>query len=249
MRAFTIIGSTILVTAAAGGVWWLRSAAPPTPVAAPRNEAVQRAAPAERFDAALAHLVHSGGDTLRLDDFPASDTHFQTLAAAERLRVLRISGGQCSAAAARWLATMPHLEQLHLRNVALDDAAIEALTDSKSLWLLNVSGAKLSPQAIAQLADLPRLRQLRLGLKGAADNGDAYAAAVAKIEGLQSLHLIGIGVTDQGLRPLASLPRLQSLYLDDTRISEDGWTWLFTNHSHLHVHIDQQHHDRDPQRH
>ena len=245
MRAFTIIGGIVL----ASGAWWLLARTPAPPAAPPQREAVGPAAPAERFAAALAQVVNSGGDTLRLDDFPATDAHFQTLSELERLRVLRLSGGQCSAAAARSLANMPQLEQLHLRNVALDDAAIAAIAESRSLWLLNVSGAAVSPQAIERLADLPRLRQLRLGIKGAVGNGDAYAAAVAKIEGLQSLHLIGIGVTDQGLRALAKLPRLQSLYLDDTQISEDGWTWLFTNHSHLHVHIDQQHHDRDPQRH
>jgi len=32
-------------------------------------------------------------------------------------------------------------------------------------------------------------------------------------------------------------------------VTDEGWDWLFQNKSHLHVHIDQKHHDRDPQKH
>src|SRR5690606_2919053 len=105
---------------------------------------------------------------------------------------------------------------------------------------------EISPAAIERLAELPQLRQLRLAVPGG-DNG--FAAAVAAIRTLRSVHLIGIAVTDAGLQELATLPQLQSLYLDDTEISDQGWVWLFENRPGLHVHIDQKHHDRDPQRH
>jgi hypothetical protein len=45
------------------------------------------------------------------------------------------------------------------------------------------------------------------------------------------------------------MPNLQSLYLDDSLVTETGWEWLFEEVPNLHVHVNQQHHDRDPQAH
>ncbi len=209
-----------------------------TPTAARSNE--------EAFAAALNQLVSSGGDLIRLDHFFATDDHVEVLANVERLRVIRIDGGKLTPAAGRRLAEMPHLEQLHLRNVEFDDAFVQEVSQSRTLWLLNLAAANVSPAAVAQLAQMPQLRQLRLAIPGG-DN--SYAAAVASIQTLQSVHLIGIAITDEGLQELAQLPALQSLYLDDTDITDEGWVWLFEHRPGLHVHIDQKHHDRDPQRH
>ena len=204
--------------------------------------------PASTFATALAYLVDHGGDTIRLDDFAATAEHFKTLAAVERLRVIRVEGGELNASAAAALAAMPHLEQLHLRGVAIDDAALRSLSGSQSVWLLNLAGEelRLSAAAISELGQMPRLHQLRLAIP----SGDRQiAAAVADIERLRSVHLIGIAVDDEGLRSLARLPELESLYLDDAMVSDQGWLWLFDNRPGLHVHIDQRHHDRDPQSH
>ncbi len=200
----------------------------------------------EVFAAAISQLVRSGGDTVRLDNFYATDEHIEVLANVERLRVVRIDGGKLTVVAGQRLASMPHLEQLHLRNVELDDTVLQAIAASRSLWLLNLAGADVSPVAIEQLTQMPQLRQLRLAVP---DGNNRFAAAVATIDSLRSVHLIGIAVNDEGLQELAQLPALESLYLDDTAITDQGWVWLFENRPQLHVHIDQKHHDRDPQRH
>lgn len=198
------------------------------------------------FSATIEHLVRSSGDTIRLDNFHATDEHVELLANMERLRVIRIDGGELTPVAAESLAAMPHLEQLHLRNIILDDAFIRALAASRTLWLINIAATDISPESVEQLAQMTQLRQLRLAFPG---GSNGFASAVAKIRSLRSVHLIGMAITDEGLRELASLPALESLYLDDTEITEQGWVWLFENHPKLHVHIDQKHHDRDPQRH
>lgn len=201
---------------------------------------------AEPFAVALARVVAAGGETIRLEAGDVSDLQIVTLANVERLRVVRVRGGMLSGSAGRALASMPHLEQLHLRDVEMSDEAIAALAQSRSLWLLNLVGRGFTHGGIAQLVELSTLRQLRLGMEG---GDDRVAEAVAKMPSLRSVHLIGCGTTDQGLRSLARLPRLQSLYLDDCQISDQAWTWLFEHRPHLHVHIDQGHHDRDPARH
>ena len=201
---------------------------------------------AEPFAATLARVVAAGAEAIRLEAGDVRDAEIETLASVERLRVVRVLGGQLSVNAGRALASMPHLEQLHLRDVELDDETLDALSQSRSLWLLNVVGRGFSHAGIDRLADLRTLRQLRLGLDG---GDDRVAEAIARIRTLRSVHLIGSGTTGQGLRALAGLPKLQSLYLDDCKISDEDWTWLFQSHPQLHVHIDQGHHDRDPSRH
>lgn len=198
------------------------------------------------FLAALAHLVQSGDDTIRLYDFSPTSERLETLACIERLRILRIDDGNLTPQAGEVLAAMPHLEQLHFRDVSLDDATLHAIAKSQTIWLLNISGATLSPDAISQLADMPKLRQLRIATR---DGGNRYTKSFANINALRALHLIGFGVNNQGLKLLANLPNLESLYIDDSNINDEGWAWLFENKPHLHVHIDQKHHDRDPQKH
>jgi len=198
------------------------------------------------FRSAITHLVQSGDDTIHLFDFSPTSEQLETLASIERLRVLRIDNGRLTPQAGEVLASMPHLEQLHFRGVSLDDATLDAIAKSPTIWLLNISGAKLSHEAIARLSDMPKLRQLRLAIE---NGGNRYAEAVANIKTLRALHLIGIGINNDGLKLVAGLPNLESIYIDDSNVNEIGWIWLFENKTHLHIHIDQKHHDRDPQKH
>lgn len=198
------------------------------------------------FQTALKNLVQSGDDTIRLYDFSPNSEQMETLACVERLKILRIEDGALTPQAGKVLAGMPNLEQLHFRGVSLDDATLDMIAKSQSIWLLNISGTKLPPDAIGRLADMPKLRQLRLAID---NSGNRYTQAIATITKLRALHLIGFGVNNQGLKLLAELPNLESLYIDDSNINDEGLQWLFENKPHLHVHIDQKHHDRDPRKH
>ena len=93
---------------------------------------------------------------------------------------------------------------------------------------------------------MPALRNLRLGIK---DGNNRHGRAVATLSRLRTVHLIRVAITDEGLQALAKMPQLESLYLDDSSITDAGWTWLFEENPQLHVHINQKHHDRDPQKH
>jgi hypothetical protein len=48
---------------------------------------------------------------------------------------------------------------------------------------------------------------------------------------------------------LAKIEQLQSLYVDDIAFSESAWQALFDARPRLHVHVNQEHHDRDPHKH
>jgi hypothetical protein len=63
------------------------------------------------------------------------------------------------------------------------------------------------------------------------------------------LHLIDVRISDKGLAKLATIPQLESLYLDHAHVTDDGLEALFKERPKLHVHIDQHHHDLDPHSH
>jgi hypothetical protein len=198
------------------------------------------------FHVAVAQTVQTSDDTIWLHDFLPTTEQLETLTCIERLRVLRIDNGSLTPQAGKVFASMPHLEQLHFRDVSLDDATLDEIAKSQTIWLVNIAGAKLSPEAIARLTAMPELSQLRLAME---NGGNRYAESIAGIKKLRSLHLVGFGINNQSLKLLADLPNLESLYIDDSNVNEDGWKWLFENKTHLHVHVDQKHHDRDPQKH
>ncbi|MFG0287068.1 MAG: transcriptional regulator [Rhodopirellula sp. JB044] len=144
------------------------------------------------------------------------------------------------------IAQLPDLEHLRLRLSPVTDEGIVSLTASKKLWLLNLPHSRITTEGVRKLQKLPKLKQLRLGSPRLSNE---CCRAIAELKTLRGLHLIGVPVTDDGLKTLTTLPRLESLYLDDSAVTETGWSWLFRNHPQLHVHVNQEHHDRDPHAH
>jgi hypothetical protein len=144
------------------------------------------------------------------------------------------------------LATLPHLEHLRLRGPGIDNACLTELARCKSLRILNVPQASFDDVGLAALAALPDLVQLRFCSPNVTDRG---MESLANFPGLLRLHLIDVPLTDEGLKTLAKIERLQSLYIDGGNITDAGWEELFRQRPKLHVHINQQHHDRDPHKH
>ena len=66
---------------------------------------------------------------------------------------------------------------------------------------------------------------------------------------LKSLHLIDVPLGDEGLDAVARYDGLWNLYLDGAGVSDAAWERYFALHPEVHVHVDQAHHDRDPNRH
>ena len=54
---------------------------------------------------------------------------------------------------------------------------------------------------------------------------------------------------DDGLEGISRYDGLWNLYLDGAGISDEAWERYFALHPEVHVHVDQAHHDRDPNRH
>lgn len=231
-----IASATMLFVLALNGAWLLWDARPgaePPPLIE------------DVLDQQIAAVVAGKSETIHLTDRAVDDQDLEPLRNLAGLRTLIFDSGTITDPGLEVIATLPDLNHLRLRDSPITDAGMGRLRGNENLRVLNLPHSRLSAEGVAELAALPRLRQLRLGGGEAGD----LSRGVAQLKHLRSVHLIDIPVTDDGLKALASLPHLESLYLDNPSVTEAGWQWLFEHHPQLHVHLNQQHHDRDPARH
>lgn len=211
-----------------------------------RSDGVPRIVPAVLFDQLCKETRKDQDPTLHVTDFEVNDAMVQQLADIECIETLIFDQGVVTDEAIKIISELPKLQHLRLRLSPIGDEGLKMLANTETLWYLNLPHAACTNEGVGALAALPRLRQLRLG---SGNLGNGVGREVASITSLRGIHLIGVKVTDEGLKMLAKMPHLESLYLDDSAVTEAGWDWLFREHPHLHVHINQSHHDRDPNLH
>lgn len=193
----------------------------------------------------LSHGRAGRTDRIELAHHEIDDSDLQALSADDGwLGALLIDAGVVTDGGVESIALLPQLWHLRLRQSPIGDSGMERLATCRSIQILNVPQCDATADGVAALAELPDLRNLRLGGPRLAAE---TAAAVAKIKSLRNAHLIGVPIDDLGLRQIASLPKLQSLYLDDSTVTQEGWDWLFETRNDLHVHVNQRHLDRDGQ--
>ncbi len=234
---FLCFGTTLFVVA---GLWCYDYFEPPVIITAEVDP------PGLRFE--KLHQAYLQGDQSRLhiEGFPVDESMVTQIGELESLETLIIDQGIVTDETIDVIAKLPKLRQLRLRLSPIGDAGFQELSNCEALWFLNLPHATCTPDGVASLKSLTKLRQLRLGSKNL-DNQTANA--LTQIRSLRGIHLIGVPITDEGLKKIAAMPYLESLYLDDSAVTEAGWAWLFREYPHLHVHIDQYHHDRDPKAH
>jgi hypothetical protein len=198
------------------------------------------------FAEQLAQVQQGRSQSIRLTQSAVTEQQLSSLGDAGKLLELQLDAGGVSDAAVSLLNGLAQLEHLRLRHSPLSDEGIEKLDPGSltKLKVLNLPQANLSSRGLRHLAKFPELVQLRLAAGSIDDDG---AEVLADFPALKSLHLIGPRFTDKALESLARAPKLSSLYIDDCRLSDEAWLQLFKAKPALHVHVDQQHHDRDPQ--
>ncbi len=197
---------------------------------------------AKEFANTIDQIAESKSDGLMIDRYRVNDEMLSELSRAPTIETMLIDRGEVTDAGAQHIAELTKLRHLRLRQSPIGDEGLEWIAKCDSIWFLNLPQANCTAAGVAKLQTLTELRNLRLG-SPKLDND--VCDQIAKIKSLQSIHLIGVPVNDAGLKQLASLPNLESLYLDDSAVSDAGWKWLFQEHPDLHIHIDQNHHDRD----
>lgn len=197
--------------------------------------------------------VRSGAATrIRVEGAALSDEEWETLAGLEGLVTLDLQEGVADDGRAVLLSRLPRLERLVLRASPLSDEGLCHLAACHTLRDVNLPQARCTRAGLAALAELPRLKSLRLGSPDLCPDGDGGAdlgRILLQFPALKSLHFIDVPLGDEGLDALSRYDGLWNLYLDGAGASDAAWERYFALHPEVHVHVDQAHHDRDPNRH
>jgi hypothetical protein len=223
------------------------AAAPPQVHINRSNQAAQQAA--AHWDEQVRQVLAGDSDTLVVEAEPITAPQLSQLPTLDgKLSQLLIEAGGVDDEALQTIAQVRSLVHLRLRECPIGNAGLAKLVEANmsELQILNIPQTQCTAEGIAQLASLPKLIQLRLGGQ---QIDDRAVAEIAKLPKLRSLHLIGPTLSDSALEKLSSSPLLSTFYLDDCPLSDAAWQQLFTAKPKLHVHIDQAHHDRDPNQH
>lgn len=198
--------------------------------------------------AQIAAVKDRTSDQIQVEEFPVADAELTQLAGLDKLRVLLLDhpDSRFSASGLLPIAALPAVTHLRLRGEGIDDAALAQLARMKSLQILNIPRGTFTDEGLAVLKQLPHLVQLRFGSKHITDRG---MQTIAELPALLRLHLIDVPITDAGLKTLSNMQQLESLYIDGGQFSDAALDRLFQDRPRLHVHLNQEHHDRDPHRH
>jgi hypothetical protein len=208
---------------------------------------------AEPTFAEQAAAVRAGSSTrIRVVDRALADEEWMELATLEPLLQLDLQHGIADDAKAVVIARLPALERLVLRESPLSDEGLRHLAACHTLRDVNIPQARCTLAGLAALAELPRLKNLRLGSSELCPEGQGGAELgrmLLQFPALRSLHLIDVPLGDAGLEGIGRYDGLWNLYLDGAGVSDGAWERYFALHPEVHVHVDQAHHDRDPNRH
>src|SRR5689334_14463971 len=196
----------------------------------------------------LTAIRNGSTDIVLIESMPLSDQDLALIRDVPGLRVLQLdhADNKLTDAGMTEIAKLTQLEHLRIRGGSIGDEGLKTLSTMPNLRMLNLPQGKFTDAGLAQLKQMPRLDSLRIGSPKVTDEG---IAALKDFPRLRSVHLIDIPITDRGLADLQSIPKLDSLYLDGAHISDAAVDELFAKHPNLHVHFNQVHHDRDPNKH
>jgi len=197
----------------------------------------------------LAAQIAMVGKTERIQVEKAAlrDADLSALRGLTNLRTLQIDdeGSRITSAGIACLAELPNIEHLRIRG-GIDGPTLATICTLKSLRILNLPRGSFADADLQSLKQLSQLEQLRFGSPNVTDAG---IKTIASLPALKRLHLIDVPITDAGLRELIALQQLESLYIDGGTLSDVALDELFRMRHDLHVHLNQQHHDRDSHSH
>jgi Leucine-rich repeat (LRR) protein len=140
-----------------------------------------------------------------------SNDSLKALTQLPSLRHLRILGPFTDRAMTH-LAAMPALRVLWLDTTNVTDAGLQRLSQSKTIERLNLHWLdKITDRGVAHLRNMPQLKGLDIQHAGLSD---ASLELLATMPNLDYLHLPNEGLTDAGVARLGQLTGLKYLWID-----------------------------------
>lgn len=240
---------TLLAVAVAVSMWLVRVER--SPVCTPRLVA----APATSDAGAAGSRSWSSAGQIAQARWQAHDATWELAFADDRALIhlehkeevaaLLIDRATVTDAGLRALVRCPRLEHLRIRHTPIGDKEVEILCHLRQLRMLNLPHAVFTDLGLQRLAAMPNLEMLRFGSPHVTDEGVVALAAAPR---LRFLHIIDTPIGDRSIDALARCANLESLYIDGGRFDDRSVVQLLERRPGLHLHLDQQHHDRDPRR-
>ena len=151
-----------------------------------------------------------------------TDAAMAQLEVSHNLHQVTIGPGQntITDAAVEQFAKLPQLDGLYLASGHITDAGAQKLAALKRLVTLSVGGTSITDRGVEYIARCKNLEIIYLsGLAGLTDAGLEPLKTMPK---LKLLYLHGTRITDAGLERLKTMPKLEVLYLQGTRITDAG---------------------------
>lgn len=154
---------------------------------------------------------------LSLRDTSVSDAGLLHIGHLRSLADLDLEGTRVTGPGLSHLHGLPS-SRLSLARTAIDDGGLAHLDGLPALSTLSLRHTKIEGPGLATLARFGALADLDLSETPVGD------AALAHLEGLPivDLHLLGTAVTDAGLAHIARMPRVQTINLCATRVTNEG---------------------------
>jgi hypothetical protein len=137
-----------------------------------------------------------------------------------KLRSVNVAKTKVTGEGVKALAAVATINRLDVGGCELDEGAFRAIGAMKKLRELNLTGAKFQPEWIKHLAGGSELKELNVENTALDDAASKTVAAVAP--NLEILTARSTQLGDAGLKELAGLTKLRSLYNDNTPATKAG---------------------------
>jgi internalin A len=179
-------------------------------------------------------------EELGLEKTQVTEEGFKRLRSLVNLRTLSFYWNPITSAGVRNLATFRKLERLHISEWLVNDSVLRTLKEVdllhvwndawaekyqrprsvKEITAISLFGALVTNVGLEELSSLENLRSLSLRVQkaGITDQGLKMLATFPRLRHLEAPS----GITDEGLKYIAQLKELESLIISHTRVTDAG---------------------------
>ncbi len=183
----------------------------------------------------LARIPELNSLTLKANAHPISG--LEALASRPKLRDVALSGSYVNDEVLASASQLKQLQELDLSQISASSNAVKELVSSlRLLTRLDVDGVTLESDAWDAIADIPNLRTLSAARSNITDED---MAGLRRLEQLTGLLIYKTAVSDNGLRELVNLNKLDFLRIDGTLVTDESLKLIarsFPNLRTLYIH-------------
>jgi len=176
-------------------------------------------------DVVQVSLNFSDDSGTRKENHNLSDEALQYLVGFPRLRILLLSDTQASDSSMRHLAQLKRLERLYMWDaVNVGDAGVAHLSTLRRLRYIHLTTSQITDKSLEAFARMPMLEGLCLQFNRFSDQGLKHLSRMDKLENLWVCGREGETnqITDSGLNQLENLQKLNELGIQSTLVTDAG---------------------------